>query len=170
MVINGDRQSIITDIYSSSNSSIKAEIIWTLKWVIGGCSGRFNDDINETFLAMFPDLKSAPNYFTLARTKSLYVINHGLAPFFKNQLEIVLRKSELYVHSFDESLNLVTQMSEIDLYIRYWDKTENVVKVRYYGSSFLGHGRHNDIFNHFTSLTKSLNQRLCTKFPWMELT
>ena len=73
------------------------------------------------------------------------MINHGLAPYFKNQLEAALQKSEVYVYSFDKSLNLVTQTSEMDLYIRYWDKTENVVKVRYYGSSFLGHGRHNDI-------------------------
>ena len=84
------------------------------------------------------------------------MINHGLAPYFKNYLETALQKSELHVYSFDESLNSVTQTSEMDLYIRYWDKTKNVVKVRYYGSSFLGHGRHNDILNYFTSLTRSL--------------
>ena len=83
VVVNDDRQSTITDIYSNSNSSIKAEIIWTLKCVMGGCSGCFNDDIDETFLAMFPDLKSVLNNFSLARTKSSYVINHGLAPCFK---------------------------------------------------------------------------------------
>ena len=84
VVINDDRQSTITDIYSSSNSSVKAEIIWTLKCIMGGCSGHFNDDINETFLAIFPDLKSVLNNFSLVRTKSSYVINHGLAPYFKN--------------------------------------------------------------------------------------
>ena len=89
---------------------------------MGGCSGRFNDDIDETFLAMFPDLKSVLNNFSLARTKSSYVINHGLAPYLKNQLETALQKSEVYVYSFDESLNSVTQTPEMDLYIRYWDK------------------------------------------------
>ena len=69
VVINDDRQSTITD-YSSSNSSVKAEIIWTLKCVMSGCSGHFNDDIDETFLAMFPNLKSVLNNFSLARTKS----------------------------------------------------------------------------------------------------
>ena len=87
VVINDDRQSTITDFYSSSNSSVKAEVIWTLKCVMSGCSGRFNDNINETFLAMFPDLKSVLINFSLAITKSSYVINHGLAPYFKNQLE-----------------------------------------------------------------------------------
>ena len=65
-------------------------------------------------------------------------------------------KSEVYVYSFDESLDLVTQTSEMDLYKRYWDKSENLVKVRYYGSSFLGHGGHNDNLNHFMSLNRSL--------------
>ena len=72
VVINDDRQSTITDIYSSSNSSIKAETIWTLKCVMGGYSGCFNGNIDETFLAMFPDLKSILNNFSLARTKSSY--------------------------------------------------------------------------------------------------
>ena len=84
------------------------------------------------------------------------MINHGLVRYFKNLLETALQKSEVYVYSFDESLNSVNQTSEMDLYIRYWDKTENIVKVRYYGSSFLGHRRHNDILNHFTRLTRSL--------------
>ena len=52
----------------------------------------------------------------------------------------------------------------MDLYVRYWDKTENVVKVRYYGSSFLGHGRHNDILNHFTRLTRSLKSEALYQF------
>ena len=65
-------------------------------------------------------------------------------------------KSEVYVYSFDESLNSVIQTTEMDLYIGYLGKTENVVKGRYCGSSFLGHGRHNDILNHFTSLIRSL--------------
>ena len=73
-------------------------------------------------------------------------------------------KSQVYVYSFDESLNSVTQTSEMDLYIRYWDKTENVVKVRYYGSSFLGHGRHNDILNQFTRLTRSLKSEALYQF------
>ena len=85
VVINDDRQSTITDIYSSRNSSVKAEIIWTLKSVMGGCSGRFNNDIDKTFLAMFHDLKSVLNNFSLARTKLSCVINHGLAPYFKNK-------------------------------------------------------------------------------------
>ena len=50
VVINDDRWSTITNIYSSSNSSIKAEIIWTLKSVEGGCSGRFDYDMKHSLL------------------------------------------------------------------------------------------------------------------------
>jgi len=67
-----------------------------------------------------------------------------------------LQKSEIFSYSFDESLNEATQTSEMDLYIRFWDDLDDSVKVRYYDSSFLGHGKHTDILNHFNELTKNL--------------
>ena len=68
----------------------------------------------------------------------MYVINHGLAPFFQTPLIDALGKSEIHVYNFDESLNDSIQTSEMDLYIRYWDDLDKLLKVRYYGSSFLG--------------------------------
>ena len=59
------------------------------------------------------------------------LINHGLAPYFKSLLLDSLKKSDIYVYSFDESLNYVTQTCEMDLYIRYWDIIDNQVSVRY---------------------------------------
>ena len=75
---------------------------------------------------------------SLNRTKSMYVINHGLAPFFQTPLIDALGKFEIHVYNFDESLNDSIQTSEMDLYIRYWDDLDKLLKVRYYGSSFLG--------------------------------
>ena len=60
------------------------------------------------------------------------------------------------MYSFDESLNDVTQTTEMDLHVRYWDPIENRVKVRYYDSTFLGHGTHTDLLNHFKSITNDL--------------
>jgi hypothetical protein len=136
--------------------TVNAEIIWILKGVMSGYSIRSNDDLYETFSAMFPELKSLKN-FNLARTKSMYVINHGLSPHFKSLLDDSLKKSDIYIFSFDESLNDATQTSEMDMYIRYWDDTDNRVHTRYYGSSFLGHGTHQDILTHFSELTKELD-------------
>ena len=88
--------------------------------------------MNNTFAAMFLDNNIAQQ-FSMGRTKSMYVINHGLAPFFKLQLTDDLEKSDIHVFSFDESLNDVTQTSEMDLYVRYWDVNASQVKSRYFG-------------------------------------
>ena len=41
----------------------------------------------------------------------------------------------------------------MDLHVRYWDPMENIVKVRYCKSTFLGHGTHTDLLNHFKCVT-----------------
>ena len=43
--------------------------------------------------------------------------------------------------------------------MHYWDPIENRVKVRYYDSSFLGHGIHTDFLNHFKSITNDFSSR-----------
>ena len=67
--------------------------------------------------------------FSMGCTKSMYVINHGLAPFFKSQLTDDFEKSDIHVFSFGESLNDVTQASEMDLYVRYWDVNASKVSI-----------------------------------------
>ena len=151
----GDKQQKSLESLFSTNDTTKAEIIWILKCVMGGCSFRFNDDMSQKFQAMFPELEIL-NKFGLGRTKSMYAVKHGLAPHFKELLNSNLQKSEIFSYSFDESLNEATQTSEMDLYIRFWDDLDDSVKVRYYDSSFLGHGKHTDILNHFNELTKNL--------------
>ena len=111
---------------------------------MSGYSIRSNDDLFETFSAMFPEFKTV-KLFSMARTKSLYVINHGIAPYFKSLLKADIEKSDMFSFSFDESLNEATQTSEMDLYIRFWDVNLNKDNVRYFGSTFLGHGTHEDL-------------------------
>lgn len=149
-----DGQRTLDDILSQTNSTT-AEIIWILKCIMSGVSVRFNDDIVETLKAMFPELNNLKD-FSLGRTKSMYVINHGLAPYFKALLIDTLGKSKIHAYCFDESLNESTQSSEMDLYVRFWDDLEKRVKVRYLGSSFLGHCKSNDLMDHFTKLTDVL--------------
>ena len=55
-----------------------------------------------------------------------------------------------------ESLNEVTQTSEIDLFVKLWDGADKCVKVMHYCFTFLGHGRHTDILNHYVEMTKGL--------------
>ena len=51
----------------------------------------------------------------MERTNTIYEITHGLAPYFKSIFVKAIGRSDVYTHSFDESLNEVTQSSEIDL-------------------------------------------------------
>ena len=128
---------------------IKADIIWTLKSVLGGFSVHANDDLNETLSAMFPGSKIARN-FSMARTKTLYVINHGIVPYFKSLLLSSINTSDIHVYSFVESLNEVTQTCEMDLYVQYCDVACSQVKMRYFGSSLMGHGIYTVYYNILT--------------------
>ena len=80
--------------------------------------------MNETLAAMFPEF-GPTKLFQMSRSKSsMYVVNHGLAPYFKSVLKRNLHKAGYLGHWFDESLNDVTQTTEMDLHVRYWDPTE----------------------------------------------
>ena len=105
---------------------------------------------------MFPGSKVARN-FSMARTKGMYAINHGIAPYFKSLLLSNINTSDIHVYSFDESLNEVTQTCEMDLYVQYWDVACSKVEMRYFGSSFMGHGTYTDILQDFDKITKDLN-------------
>lgn len=143
------------DTFLITSTATKAEIIWSLKSVMSGFSNRSNDELSSTFAAMFPDSNIAKS-FNLARTKAMYTITHGLAPYFKSVLVSSLTQSEIHVYAFDESLNDVTQNCEMDIYIRFWDSVNERVQTRYYGSSFLGHTTYQDLTTHFVNLTSEL--------------
>ena len=55
---------------------------------------------------------------------SMYVVNHGLAPYFKSVLKRNPHKAGFLRHSFDDSLNDVTQTTEMEFDVRYWDPIE----------------------------------------------
>ena len=50
------------------------------------------------------------------------------------------------------------QMCEMDVYIYYWDSCNKQVKVRYWGSEFLGHAASKDLATSFNKSIGSLNQ------------
>ena len=154
------------DNISFDRRSTIAEVIWILKAVLSGHSMHSNDDLGKTFAAMFSQLKRLYN-FTSALTKSMYVINHCLAPFFRCMLSDSLQKSNIHVFCSDESLNEVIQTWEMNMHLRYLNDNSNTVNVRYYGSSFLAHATHQDLLDHFDSLTKDLNPtNLCNINGW----
>ena len=53
---------------------------------------------------MFPECRTA-KLLSLGADKLTYSCNYGLAPYFRQILTEKIQKSEIYVFSFDESLN-----------------------------------------------------------------
>ena len=78
-----------------------------------------------------------------------YIVNFGLAPYFKELLTGDVTNSPCNVISFDESMNSVTQKCHIDFIIRFWNEMEEQVQSRYWDSDFIGHSKATDILKHF---------------------
>ena len=134
----------------------KAEILWTLKATSAGYSNNSCTNNAELFQLMFPDSKIAQS-FKLGPTKLKYLTNFGIAPHYKSALLDNVRNSPCHVISYDESLNLKTQSSEMDLLVRYFDEIELKVKTRYLDSQFLGHGTSTDLKRNFDDAVKELD-------------
>ena len=95
---------------------------------------------------------------SIGKTRSVYLIKHGIAPYLRSLLEADIKKFDFYVMLFDESLNEKTQMCKIDVYICYWDSCNKQVKVRHWGIEFLGHTTSKDLATSFNKSIESLNQ------------
>ena len=137
-------------------SIIKAQVIWILKMIDSGYSNNSSDNIMECFKAMFSDSLIAQK-IDMHRTKSSYIINHGLAPHFKKLLLEDINKSDILVLSFDESLNEITQFGQMDIMIRFWNNDGHCVQSRYLGSSFLGHAKSDNILEHVEVCSRNQN-------------
>ena len=56
-----------------------------------------------------------------------------------------------YVISFDESLNKVQQLEQMDMIICFWEYQKNKVCSRYFESKFLGHTTGSDLLQSLKS-------------------
>ena len=115
---------------------LRAEILWALKVVNNHFSLRSCLGLNEIFKEMFPDSDIAKS-FKLSKTKCGYVINYGLAPYFRDLLVEMISSSPFYVVSFDESMNKILQNEQMDIQVRFWDDKCKQVRTRYLTSIFL---------------------------------
>ena len=111
---------------------------------------------------MFP-YNSTASVFSLSWTKAHYVVNDGIASKFKQLWLHDIKKSDILVVSFDESLNQATQSSEIEMDTKYYVFIENEVKVKYIGSSFMGHWTHEDLIELFKNLIEDVELKKSIK-------
>ena len=104
--------------------------------------------LNDVFCAMFPDSRIAQS-FKLGADKIRYAVNFVIAPYLRSLLADGIRQSSCFIPRFDESSISQTQTCEIDFVIRYFNKTKKRVDVRYFNSSFFGHGTAIDLRREF---------------------
>ena len=116
------------DLMLNDSARRKSGIILALKSTCGAYSNNSSSDINKVSSTMFPDSKIAQNV-QLGTDKLKYICIFGMAPYFKDVLEEMLKKSDLYVICFDESLNDVRQTCQMDVLIRYFDSVDRKVKM-----------------------------------------
>lgn len=136
----------------------RSEILWALHCVASHVSMSAGGKSIETMKLMFPDSKIALN-LKLQRNKLTYLIVYGLSKFFKNKLLDDIQKSHSYTVSFDESLNKISQKTQMDVIIRYWSQKNGQVVDSYLSSAFLGRATAIDIQSCLLDIIKPLDTK-----------
>ena len=158
---NTATSSIQTKINSSVASNVlDAEIRWCLKLIESHGSYRSCLDLNRLFSKMFPDSEIASK-IKLSKTKSSYIIPHGIAPYFFSMLVKDINTSPYYSLSYDESLNTLLQKEQMDVQIRYWSEEKVCSETRYFTSKFFYRPNADTIMNQILDASSPLdNSRL----------
>ena len=125
--------------------ALDAEIRWALKVVM-----------NQLFEAMFSDSDIAKK-FQMSKTKVSYVVIFGLVDYFYNSLITLVKKSPFYSLLFDKSLNKVLSKEQMDLQIRFYDDTVEVL-TRYLDSRFVNRPNAVNLCNETIDAIKNLDQ------------
>ena len=142
--------------YVRKDDVLKAQILWALKVIESHFSYNSFRNILDLVKMMLPDSKIVEKLY-LGSTKLAYLITHGLAPFFHDELLKLI--SSKYVTCFDEAFNEISKKGQMDIVIRFWDSSMNKVCSRYLPSSFMGHSTVEDIMSNF--LAASSEMKLC---------
>lgn len=162
-VINAENNSLPTNSqpndlmkkYLLNEQVTKAEILWALNTILTHISSRSGGDASDLFKMMFPDSIIADK-FKMHKDKLAYTVTYGLGPYFQDQLINELGKCDFFCLSLDESLNKVAQKGQMDVIVRFWDASKNIVNTRYLSSMFLGHSKASDLLDAFTTCLQDL--------------
>ena len=154
---SGDKRTLKSFVVSSA--VMAAEIKWALKIVTSHFSFRSCLDINELFRSMFSDSHIAKS-FKLCKTKCVYLINFGNAPYFKEVLRKEIINAPMFSLFFDESMNHILQNEQLDIHTRFWNDSKCMAVTRYFDSYFL---RRSSGDNIVTKLQQSLQKLVAEK-------
>lgn len=121
-------------IKTKSKEVVKSEILWAFYVVYKHHCLSSSGGMSELFQVMFSDGSIAKD-FSVSSAKLSYIINHGLAPFFKAEIMHELapktpRLAPKFVTCFDESFNQVCFSKQMDIHVIYFDDvTKRVNRV-----------------------------------------
>ena len=108
--------------YVYKDDILKAELLWALKVIESHFSYNLSLNIVGLLKMMLPDSKIVEK-LCIGLTKLGYLITHGLAPFFHDELLKLIPSK--YVICFDEAFNEISKKGQMDVVIRFWDSSMN---------------------------------------------
>ena len=122
----------------SCPASVKADIVLAMKSVTSHLSARSMDDLPEIIQYICPNSQIIKQVY-LHRTKLEYIVNQGLAPYFKEKPISSVKEAAYFVFSFDESFNSESNKKLLDAHVNFFNDKSNHVERKYIGSCFIGH-------------------------------
>ena len=125
--------------FMTTQAATRAEIMSAMKSVPSHISARSMDEFPALMRLMFPD-NTIAKQVQLHRTKVSYVVNHGLAPYYKRKLTNPLKDVKQFVSCFDESFNRISNRKQLHLHIIHFDEKSGTVQRNFIGAAFFGHG------------------------------
>ena len=72
-------------------------------------------------------------------TKLGYIVNHGLAPHYKEKAISSVKEAAYFVSSFGESFNSESNKKQLDAHVNLFNDKSNCVERKYIGYSLIGH-------------------------------
>ena len=128
--------------HTPSLQAKRTTIFIALKCVMAKLSYRCVEDLVVMFKIMFPD-SEIPDQLQLKRTKLKYIIQFGLAVYYRKMLFGSLIPTSgakpNFVLCFDEAFNRVSKRKQMDVHINYFNEEKEKVVRSYAGASFMGH-------------------------------
>lgn len=134
--------------FVQNNADSRSELMLLFTAIKLNISARSLDSLSSLLPDICPDSDVAKKV-SLGRTKFSYLLCFGVAPFLKEKLVSSIKGCSEFVIVFDESLNKISQRSQMDLLCRFWCNESNSVVTKYLTSVFLSHTTADDLLSAF---------------------
>ena len=143
----GPSKRVTLDDFNFGSNLLESEVTWCIGSVASHLSNRQAESCQKLFKKMFNDSKLAQK-FSVHKDKQGYLATHGLLPYFQDQISKDLTESSFFSVSYDESLNKISQKTQMDIHVRYVEPSTGLIATRYLTSEFLESSKAVDLLRH----------------------